>query len=78
MSFDKSYMVQGVGRQHPGGHIPAYGESPVQALEKLRSYCRSVTTQPDRAIQNEGQVVGYWQTAEWIEGLLALCEESDR
>lgn len=46
-------------------------------LKQLQSYCRTVRNGPDRAVRVEGEVAGFWQTTEWIEGLLEQCG-SDR
>lgn len=41
-------------------------------LERLKAYCRSVSSELSRAVYDSGEIVGYMQTTEWIEGLREL------
>lgn len=55
------------------------------ALSEVAGYLRTVRKGSDRKhYQNIGpeglgkELVGFWQTEEWIDGLLALADEAER
>jgi len=50
----------------------------IPALEQISSYLRTVRLGLDRAVKQEGFEVGYWQTIDWLSGLLEIAGECDR
>lgn len=48
-----------------------------EKLEELRAYCRTVRKASDREVRDGDEVSGYWQTEDWIDGLLELCQEGE-
>ncbi|MDF5600783.1 hypothetical protein P3746_20415 [Vibrio parahaemolyticus] len=47
-------------------------------LRQVAAALREVRKGSDRAFQEDGEVLGYWQTPEFIEYLLELADECDR
>jgi hypothetical protein len=53
-------------------------DDPREALSELASYIRTVRKDPSRRYYDGEEFVGYWQTPEWVEGLLSLYHEAGR
>ncbi|CCO46693.1 hypothetical protein VIBNISOn1_1840076 [Vibrio nigripulchritudo SOn1] len=51
---------------------------PEVALKQVAAALRETRKGSDRAIKEDGEVLGYWQTPEFIEYLLELADECDR
>ena len=51
---------------------------PKSALENIRGYIRTLSTSGDRAVKQDGEIVGYWQCTEWLEGLKQIALAIDR
>jgi 2'-5' RNA ligase len=58
---------------------------PKCALTEIANYLATVVDEPWRAVLDSERVfgrrreiVGYWQTSEWIEGLRQLAKEAQR
>lgn len=62
----EAQLVQG---QEAASFDQKIGEK-LKELENLKAYCRSVTNEMSRAIYMNGELVGYWQSSEWIQELL--------
>lgn len=43
-------------------------------VEDIARYIYSVRMDRDRAVEQGGEVAGYWQTTEWLNGLLAMVK----
>lgn len=52
--------------------------SPREALRIVGEYLRSVHSDRHHAVSAGTEVLGFWQTTEWIEGLRELGEEAFR
>ncbi|AWK83543.1 hypothetical protein [Photobacterium damselae] len=48
------------------------------ALRQVAAALRTVRKGSDRAVKEDGEILGYWQTPEFIEYLLELADECDR
>ena len=50
------------------------------ALHEISSYLRSLSMSNDRKVIEEetSEIDGYWQTTEWLEGLIDIANECDR
>ncbi len=53
-------------------------DKPDVALMQLAAAIREVRQGSDRAVKEDGEVLGYWQTPEFIEYLLELAGECER
>ncbi|HIF9180391.1 TPA: hypothetical protein ACX6QL_001433 [Photobacterium damselae] len=51
---------------------------PEIALGQVAAALRTVRKDSNRAVKEDGEVLGYWQTPEFIEYLLELADECDR
>ncbi|HGF5019677.1 hypothetical protein R8O05_21220 [Vibrio sp. 1865] len=51
---------------------------PEVALKQVAAALRETRKGSDRAVKEDGEVLGYWQTPEFIEYLLELADECDR
>ncbi|ARN69164.1 hypothetical protein FORC36_4647 (plasmid) [Vibrio vulnificus] len=75
-------------------HKLVLSDDPKKALKEIASYLRSVNTSPDRVVtetydcecgepqrcdcEKESEIVGYWQTPEYLEGLMEMADECER
>ncbi|EOW9480267.1 hypothetical protein ACOCG1_003338 [Vibrio cholerae] len=50
----------------------------IKALKEVTSALRELRRGDDRAVVSDGEVLGYWQTPEYIEYLLELADKCDR
>ncbi len=53
-------------------------DEPKEALRQIAGYLRCVTVNKDRAVIKNGEIVGYFQTEEYLKGLLEIADECDR
>ena len=53
-------------------------DQPQYALSQIAAYLRTMRTDRDRMVRDGGQIVGYWQTPEWFDGLWDIASECDR
>lgn len=63
---------------HPPETLPT---DATEALAKIASYIRTVSFSRDRRVVEKEppkELIGYWQTAEWFEGLLQLAEAVEK
>ncbi|MFK5914038.1 MAG: hypothetical protein QM484_06660 [Woeseiaceae bacterium] len=53
---------------------------PLSALHEISNYLRSLSMSNDRKVIDKGtdEIDGYWQSTEWLEGLLDIANECDR
>jgi hypothetical protein len=51
---------------------------PKIALGEISSYLRTLSTKSDRAVKQDGEIVGFWQTGEWLDGLIEIADECDK
>ena len=53
---------------------------PLAALHEIKGYLRSLSKTHGRKVidQTTGEIDGYWQTAEWLDGLLDIANECER
>jgi len=51
---------------------------PKEALKEVASYLRTAKRTNDRRVIQDGEVVGYWQCPDWIDGLHQIAEECER
>lgn len=51
---------------------------PAKALQEIASYIQSVRAGSDRAVIQDGERVGYWQTTDWLQGLAEIAGECER
>ena len=51
---------------------------PLTALHEIGSYLRSLSMSEDRKVIDieTNEIDGYWQTKEWLEGLLDIAKEN--
>lgn len=54
-------------------------DEPKEALRQIASYLRTVTMHKSRAVlDEEGNIEGYYQLTEWLQGLIEIAGECDR
>ncbi|HGZ6705664.1 TPA: hypothetical protein ACOLYM_004130 [Vibrio parahaemolyticus] len=53
-------------------------DKPEVALKQVAAALREARKGSDRAVKEDGEILGYWQTPEFIEYLLELADECDR
>lgn len=52
-------------------------DDPRVALGEIASYLRSVRIERGRAVHENGEIIGYWQTPEWFDGLAQIEAEAE-
>lgn len=53
-------------------------DEPKEALRQIANYLRCMMMTRCRAVVREGEIVGYYQTEEYLKGLLEIADECDR
>ncbi len=55
-------------------------DDPSTALQQIASYLKAARLDSDRQVcdEDEHEVIGYWQTPEYITGLHEIAEECER
>jgi hypothetical protein len=51
---------------------------PKEALRQIANYLRTVNMSRERAVVSDGELHGFWQCTEWLEGLKEIADECDR
>lgn len=51
---------------------------PIKALKEISGYLRCVSTSGREVKSAEGELESYWQTPEFLQGLLDIADECDR
>lgn len=54
---------------------------PETALWQIAVYLRTVRIEPSRAVfdlQDRNEALGYWQTSDWLDGLLEMADAIDQ
>lgn len=55
-------------------------DDPLKAMHEIKGYLRSLSKAHCRAAydSHDEEIVGYWQTEEWLDGLLDIANECER
>jgi len=54
-------------------------DNPIDAMQEIASYLRCVNCQPQRkALDRYGDLAGFWQTPEYLDGCLEIADECER
>lgn len=51
---------------------------PVYALSQIAGYLRTMRKAPGRRLKFDEINTVYWQTEEWLDGLIEIADECDR
>lgn len=53
-------------------------DEPDESMREAASYLRCVSTHGREVRDSEGNLLGYWQTPEYLQGCLDVADELDR
>ncbi|MGR5465352.1 hypothetical protein ACPV5G_20660 [Photobacterium damselae] len=51
---------------------------PIKALQQVAAEIRALRKGNDRAVMCSGEIVGYWQTTDYIDFLLEMADECEQ